>query len=291
MATDLYRALALECDDLPDDSLMLVFTGDVTPAEGDTTRMLMEKVAFAPTKLSPQVYAAFEATLLAYRKGTLDERADIIESFGCQVCNLGKNPSPIGGNLTLDAPVTITGSIYGGDFAGLGDPGCTAVRHEFRVTLDSEFGNSNNGVAIHSWEQGVVNQASFSQQVTLTSAQWAQLGSPPAVNVWLRSYTCGDKAFREDFYSGSVQPFAVAQPSVALEPSQTVEVFAGDFIANPGNYSDFSVSKDGVSYGASVILDCTDAGSGQALVYVKASTPSEAIVQTFAFVSDPGPYC
>lgn len=78
MATDKFRALALEVDDLPDDSLVKVLLGNVSVDLGDTTRSIMAKVATAP---SVQPVEQVEVTLLLYRKGTLDVRAEILEAL------------------------------------------------------------------------------------------------------------------------------------------------------------------------------------------------------------------
>jgi hypothetical protein len=83
MANDFYRALALECDDLPDDSLLRILSGEfagAAPPPNTPVRYLMAALASAPSLLGPEVYAATEEALESYRKGTLDEKADILEN-------------------------------------------------------------------------------------------------------------------------------------------------------------------------------------------------------------------
>lgn len=80
MATDKYRALALECDKLPDDGLASVLKGDVALSLGDTCRIIQGKIAFAPRNFTPSSIASLVPTLILYRKGNLTQRADLLEA-------------------------------------------------------------------------------------------------------------------------------------------------------------------------------------------------------------------
>jgi hypothetical protein len=103
----------------------------------------------------------------------------------------------------VDTPFTINGSLRGGDFFGLGEAGCAVVRHEFRLT-GTGASDSDAGEVLHSWDQVVLDNEGFSENGTMTTAQWVALGSPGTVRIWVRSYTCNDFSFKEDFCSVSV---------------------------------------------------------------------------------------
>jgi len=79
MPTDKYRQLATEVDALPDEGLHHVLGCEVTLDEGDTTRSIQAKLAYAPQTITPEAAAAMEASRIAFRKGTIDDKAALLE--------------------------------------------------------------------------------------------------------------------------------------------------------------------------------------------------------------------
>jgi len=133
---------------------------------------------------------------------------------GCEECTVLKFPSPICPTWwPVDFPLAMPGgTVYGGDFAGLGEAGCPSVRHEVRIT-PAAAGNGDAGLIKKAWAQVELDNAPATfggdPLIELTLADWAALGSPsPGVaatlNTWLRSYTCDDFSHKEDFCQNGV---------------------------------------------------------------------------------------
>ena len=78
--TDVERALAIEVAQLPDDGLLAVLNGEVTLTTAEQVRKIQADLARAPRYWSAQQMAAFESTLLAFRKGTVDQKTAPVPS-------------------------------------------------------------------------------------------------------------------------------------------------------------------------------------------------------------------
>jgi hypothetical protein len=129
------------------------------------------------------------------------------DQSGCVHCNVLKLPvvsAP--GSITRDVQYTQGGTIYGGDFAALGDAGCATVRHEIRFTslADTTTPFTANNQLAAAWDEIVLDNAPVSQAVTFTTAMWTALGSEGAVNIWIVSYTCDDFDINYDYGTSGV---------------------------------------------------------------------------------------
>lgn len=150
--------------------------------------------------------AAFVAQILGPNLSI--ERPLVVPGFppDCTVLKLPAIVCPA--TINLDVAFSPAVTIFGGDnlvFAG--EAGCPVVRHELYITPNGSAPAA--GVLEDSWAQVELvgpTIVSPARTITLTTAQHSGMGSPGTVDVYARSYTPDDFAFKEDFCTTAVLP-------------------------------------------------------------------------------------
>lgn len=209
---DQARWYAKECSNLNDEQLLKVLGCDLdlsTLPPNSTSRYIDQRLGPTPRPFRLGEMPALESALRRFRHGPLDVKAQVLKDVSCTgqeptepcvPCSVVKNPDvACPGTFVVGEEFTIHGSVYGGDFGSLGEPGCASVRHEVRITGPGEP-NSSAGIVLSSWDEEVLEQSAFvAYPLTITAQHMSDLGDPAEVLVWVRSYTCEDNDFTEDF--------------------------------------------------------------------------------------------
>ncbi len=249
MATDKFRFLAIECEDLPDDSLLRILSGEFNLdaiTTGMTTRQIMGVIKNAPSKLSPSVYAANAPALYAFRSGPLDTRAALLEAAIPSACSATGNPSPGGiGNVALgygyESPLELWLQDYTSNPANKGD--------EFALDMSS---GENPGAWTPLLAPGVT-VGSF-----LPAFTQAQVGSP-FFSAFLRN--CKNRA------AGTYGDYSQVQGSVIDATSVLHPVCYGiknpNLVANPTPYD--LIGLIATAGGATELVIRRDSESGTVL--------------------------
>lgn len=133
---------------------------------------------------------------------------------GVPPCQVFRAPTPIcAAQVTLDVETTnpILVQLYGGNnLVFPGEPDCLNVRHEVIVVTDGNDPDVDGLVKV-AWDQTVEigpDPGSIPLTWTLTTAEYNAMPPPsgaPAVDIWLRSYTCSD-SISQDFCQVQVLP-------------------------------------------------------------------------------------
>jgi hypothetical protein len=125
---------------------------------------------------------------------------------GCKAGSVAAYPFPVApSQVQLDVPFTMNGTLRGGDYLALGQPGVPVKKHEI-IAANPATGSGVGGEVLASWSVAVVTSKKFSRTVTLTTAQHTSLGLGASVHLWLRSYSCDESGYKEDVAVSSVIP-------------------------------------------------------------------------------------
>lgn len=92
------------------------------------------------------------------------------------------------------------------------------------------------------------------------------------------------------------QPVATAGLSVGLGVAEglgTVRMYSSDFVASPGDFSDFEIARAaGGPWSTSILYDCTDFYSSPVAVFLKGTTPEDSqVAETTLTISDGSDFC